>query len=184
MKFDPKSNHRILVIDDVESVHDVLRKILTGRSNPKVVRDKDADLGGKKPVLDKMPIFEIDSAFNGEEGLRLIEKSLLESNPYSLAFIDVRLGSGWDGVQTTCKIWQQYPELNVVLCTGFSDRPWEDLVKSLGFLDRMIVLIKPFDVTEVKQLAVALSQKWRFGQQAKLRVDNLEKLVKNLRARQ
>jgi CheY-like chemotaxis protein len=184
MKFDPQSNRRILVIDDVESIHDVFRKILTGHSNPKVERGEDADSGGRKPALNKLPIFEIDSAFNGEEGLRLIEKSLLESNPYSLAFVDVRLGSGWDGVQTTCRIWQQYPDLNVVLCTGFSDRPWEDLVDSMGFLDRMIVLIKPFDVSEVKQLAVALSEKWRLGQQAKLRVDNLEKLVQNLRSRQ
>jgi DNA-binding NtrC family response regulator len=102
-----------------------------------------------------------DSAFNGGGGLRLIEKSLLDNRPYSVAFVDVRLGSGWDGVQTTCKIWQQYPDLQVVLCTGYSDRPWEELVKSLGFLDRMIVLVKPFDVTEVKQLAVGFSEKWR-----------------------
>ncbi len=183
MKFNPQSNRRILVIDDVESVHDVFRKILTGRSNPKGVRDKEADSAGRKRAPGRMPIFEIDSAYNGEEGLRLIEKSLLENNPYFLAFVDVVLGSGWDGVETTCKIWQQYPDLNVVLCTGYSDRPWEDLVKSLGFLDRTIVLIKPFGVTEVKQLAVGLSEKWRLGQQAKLRVDNLEKLIQNLRSR-
>jgi hypothetical protein len=75
------------------------------------------------------------------------------------------------------------PDLQVVLCTGYSDRPWEELVKSLGFLDRMIVLVKPFDVTEVKQLAVGFSEKWRLNQQVKLRVDNLEKLVQNLRSR-
>ena len=183
MRFNPQSNHRILVIDDVESVHDVFRRILIGSSIPKVVHDKDAAAFGSGSVLNKMPIFEIDSAFNGEEGLGLIEKSLLENRPYFMAFVDVRLGSGWDGVQTTCKIWQQYPDLNVVLCTGFTDRPWEDLVKSLGFLDRMMVLIKPFEVTEVKQLAVGLSEKWRLNQQAKLRVDNLERLVQNLRSR-
>jgi two-component system, NtrC family, sensor kinase len=183
MKFNPQSNHRILVIDDVESAHDLFHKILTGRSRPKAAGDQDAELAGKKRASDKMPIFEIDSAFSGEEGLRLIEKSLLEKRPYSVAFVDVCLGSGWDGVQTTCKIWQQYPDLNVVLCTGFSDRPWEDLVKSLGFLDRVIVLIKPFDISEVKQLAVGLSEKWRLNQQAKLRVDNLEKLVQNLQTR-
>jgi hypothetical protein len=94
MKFNPQNNRRILVIDEVESVYDVFRRILIERSHPKVVRDKDADLAGRKPVLNKMPTFEIDSAFEGEEGLRLIEKSLLENNPYSLAFVDVRLGSG------------------------------------------------------------------------------------------
>jgi CheY-like chemotaxis protein len=183
MKFNPQSNHRVLIIDDAQSAHDLLRKILTRRSNAKGVGAEEADLAPKKAELSKMPIFEIDSAFSGEEGLHLIEKSLLENNPFSMAFVDVRLGSGWDGVETTCKIWQQYPDLNVVLCTAFSERPWEDLVKSLGFLDRVIVLIKPFDVAEVKQLAVGLSEKWRLGQQAKLRVDNLEKLVQNLRSR-
>jgi ActR/RegA family two-component response regulator len=183
MKFDPQSNHRILLIDDDESVHDVFRRILIRRSIRKAVPEEDADSSGCEPIPNKMPVFEIDSAFTGEEGLRLIEKSLLELRPYFMAFVDVCLGSGWDGVQTTCKIWQQYSDLQVVLCTGFSDRPWEDLVKSMGFLDRMIVLIKPFDITEVKQLAVGLSEKWRLGQQAKLRVDNLEKLVQNLRAR-
>lgn len=183
MKFNPQSNRRILVIDDVGSVHDVFRKILMGRSNRKVAPQKDAELPGREQVPDKMPIFEVDSAYSGEEGLRLIEKSLSENNPFSLAFVDVCLGSGWDGVQTTCKIWQQYPDLNVVLCTGFSDRPWEDLVKPLGFLDRIVVLIKPFNVAEVKQLAVGLSEKWRLGQQTKLRVDNLEKLVQNLQTR-
>jgi CheY-like chemotaxis protein len=183
MKFDPQNNHRILLIDDVQSVHDLFRRILIGRSIRKVVRDKEANVQRSEPVRSKMPIFEVDSAFNGEEGLRLIEKSLLENRPYSVAFVDVRLGSGWDGVQTTCKIWQQYSDLQVVLCTGYSDRPWEDLVKSLGFLDRMIVLVKPFDVTEVKQLAVGFSEKWRLNQQVKLRVDNLEKLIQNLRSR-
>jgi hypothetical protein len=62
-------------------------------------------------------------------------------------------------------------------------QPWEDMVKSLGFLDRMIVLIKPFDAIEVQQLAVGLSEKWRLYQQGKLRVDNLEKLVQSLRSR-
>jgi hypothetical protein len=57
------------------------------------------------------------------------------------------------------KIWQKYHDLEVVLCTGFADRPWEDIVKSLGFLERLIVPTKPFEPIEVKQLAVGLSEK-------------------------
>jgi hypothetical protein len=57
------------------------------------------------------------------------------------------------------------------------------MVKSLGFLDRLIVLIKPFDSVEVKQLAVGLSEKWRLKQQSKLRMDYLEKLAKHLYSR-
>ena len=183
MNFDPQSNHRILLIDDDRSIHDVFRRILIGRSIRKVGPVEDADSVVRKPIFNKMPVFKINSAYSGEEGLRLIEKSLLEFRPYFMAFVDVCLGSGWDGVQTTCKIWQQYPDLQVVLCTGLADRPWEDLVESMGFLDRMVVLIKPFAVAEVKQLAVGFSEKWRLNQQAKLRVDNLEKLIQNLRSR-
>jgi YesN/AraC family two-component response regulator len=130
-----------------------------------------------------MPYFEVDSADQGEEGLALIEKSLAENRPYSVAFVDVRMPPGWDGIHTIRKIWKEYPDLEVVICTGFADRPWEEMVKSLGFLDRLFVLIKPFEAIEVKQLAVGLSEKWRLKQQSKLRVDNLEKLVRDLRSR-
>jgi DNA-binding LytR/AlgR family response regulator len=99
-----------------------------------------------------------------------------------VAFVDVRMPPGWDGIHTIRRIWQEYPDLEVVICTGFADRPWEDMVKSLGFLDRLFVLIKPFEAIEVKQLAVGLSEKWRLKQQSKLRVDNLEKLVRDLRS--
>ena len=130
-----------------------------------------------------MPFFEVDSADQGEAGLALIEKSLDENRPYSLAFVDVRMPPGWDGMYTIGKIWQKYADLEVVLCTGFIDRPWEEMVKSLGFLDRLIVLIKPFDAIAVKQLAVGLSEKWRLKQQSKLRLDNLEKFVEDLYSR-
>jgi DNA-binding LytR/AlgR family response regulator len=89
---------------------------------------------------------------------------------------------GWDGIETIRKCWQKYPDLEVVICTGVADRRWDAMVKSLGFLDRLIVLIKPFEAVEVKQLAVGLSEKWRLRQQSKLRVDNLEKLVQVLRS--
>jgi CheY-like chemotaxis protein len=171
MMFDPQKCCRVLVVDDDPNTLELLRRML---------RKPDCSKNGEDADQSRMPLFEIDSAPNGEEGLRLIELSLAENGPYSLAFVDVRLGPGWDGVQTTCKIWEEYPDLEVVLCTGFADRPWEEMVKSLGFLDRLIVLIKPFDAIEVKQLAVGLSEKWRLKQQSKLRIDNLEKLVGDL----
>jgi CheY-like chemotaxis protein len=172
MLFDPHDCFRVLVVDDDQNTQELFRRILKSES--------DSPRREQNSPHSRMPCFEVDSAGKGEEALGLIEKSLLENRPYAMAFVDVRLGSGWDGVETTCKIWQKYSALEVVLCTGFADHPWEDLVKSLGFLDRLVVLIKPFKTIEVKQLAVGLSTKWRLKQQAKLRVDNLEKLVRDL----
>jgi DNA-binding LytR/AlgR family response regulator len=140
----------------------------------------DPPQGGRDTSHSRMPCFKVDTVNQGEDGLVLIEKSLQENRPYSVAFVDVRMPPGWDGIHTIGKIWQKYPDLEVVICTGFVDRSWEEMVKSLGFLDRLLVLIKPFEAIEVKQLAVGLSEKWRLKQQSKLRVDNLEKLVRDL----
>ena len=124
-----------------------------------------------------MPEFEISSAFQGQEGLNLIEQSLRENRPYAMAFVDVRMPPGWDGVETTAKIWQKYPDLQIVICTAYSDYSWEDMLKRLGYSDRLIILKKPFDNIEVMQLAISMTEKWRLYQQSRLRLDDLEKMV-------
>lgn len=180
MKFNPLKNRRILLIDDNRDIHEDFRKILWRPSQSKdhVTAYGDALFGETTPKF-QFPTFEIDSAYQGQQGLELIEKSLREDRPYALAFVDVRMPQGWDGVETACKIWEKYPCLQVVLCTAYSDYSLEDLVTKLGFLDRLVVLKKPFEAIEVLQLAVSMTEKWRLDQQTKLRVDNLEKLVQS-----
>jgi two-component system sensor histidine kinase/response regulator len=177
MKINPLKNHRILVIDDNRAIHDDFRKILLTSSS--LPNDLDADevilFGGAAKF--QLPVFEIDSAYQGQEGLDLIEKSLRENRPYALAFVDVRMPPGWDGVETTCKIWEKYPDLQVVICTAYSDYSWEEMLRTLGYSDRMVILKKPFDNIEVLQLAIAMTEKWRLYQQAKLHLDDLERIV-------
>jgi CheY-like chemotaxis protein len=173
MKFNPQNNHRILVIDDSEEIHALFRAILRSPSG----------LPDEREPHSQLPVFEIDSAYQGREGLDLIEKSLSENQPYALAFVDIRMPPGWDGLETICKIWEQYRDLQVVICSGYADHPWEELAQKLGNSDRVVVLNKPFDGIEVLQLAVAMTEKWRLNQQSKLRTDNLEKLVHSLRPR-
>ena len=124
-----------------------------------------------------LPEFQIDSAFQGQEGLDSIEKSLQQNCPYAMAFVDVRMPPGWDGVETTAQIWQKYPDLQVVICTAYSDYSWEEMLKRLGYSDRLVILKKPFDSIEVLQLAISMTEKWRLYYQAKLRLDELETMV-------
>jgi DNA-binding LytR/AlgR family response regulator len=100
-----------------------------------------------------------------------------------LAFVDVRMPPGWDGIETTCKIWEKYPDLQVVICTAYADYSWEEVLRKLGSSERMVILKKPFDNIEVLQLAVAMTEKWRLNQEAKLRLGDLEKLIQNLLGR-
>jgi CheY-like chemotaxis protein len=179
MKFNPNNNHRILLIDDSEETLGLFRRMLLGYSDLPEKQEAPAVVESDS----ESPTFEVDSAYQGQEGLALIEKSLLEGRPYAMAFVDVRMPPGWDGLETIRKIWQKYCDLQVVICTGFTDKPWQEIAQKLGHLDRIVILHKPFDRIEVFQLAVSMTEKWRLNQQAKLRTDNLEKLVDHLRSR-
>src|SRR5437764_5649966 len=135
-RVNPDHNRRLLVIDDNKAIHDDFRKILTRAKAPRGnLAEAEAALFGDAIPKIELPEFEIDSAFQGQEGLALIEKSLQEGRPYAMAFVDVRMPPGWDGVETTAKIWQKYPDLQVVICTAYSDYSWEDMLKKLGFSD-------------------------------------------------
>ena len=178
MNIDPNQNHRILLIDDNWAIHEDFKKVLCPPSAvSSKLADAEAELFGNDEAQLEMPQLEIDSAYQGVEGLAMIEKSLQEGRPYAMAFVDVRMPPGWDGVETTAKIWEKYPDLQVVICTAYSDYSWEDMLKKLGYSDRLVILKKPFDNIEVLQLAISMTEKWRLYQQARLRLDDLERMV-------
>ncbi len=177
VSIDPNLNRRILVIDDNPAIHGDFRKILVPQKRPDKLIEFEAELFDEKAPPVVIPEFEIDSAFQGQEGFNLIEKSLAENRPYAMAFVDVRMPPGWDGVETTAQIWRRYPDLQVVICTAYSDYSWEDVLRKLGYSDRLVILKKPFENIEVLQLAISMTEKWRLYYQARLRLEDLEAMV-------
>jgi len=175
---DKGKNLRLLVIDDNRAVHEDFRKILcykTGGDNG--LEDLASALfQSSTPSLGR-PCFEVDSAYQGLEGLEAIVTALKAGRPYAAAFVDIRMPPGLDGVETAAKIWEICPDLQVVLCTAYSDYSWEEIVARLKISDRMVILKKPFDNVEVLQLAIALTEKWRLHQHVKEEKNRLEKLV-------
>src|SRR5580692_7795365 len=178
MSLTPNHHHRILLIDDNKAIHEDYLKVL-GKQKAMLagLEEAEAALFGEESPKSGVPTFQIDSAYQGQEALSLIEKRLQEGRPYSMAFVDVRMPPGWDGVETTANIWQKYPDLQVVICTAYSDYSWQDMLKKLGYSDRLVILKKPFDNIEVLQLAISMTEKWRLYQQAKLRLHDLEMMV-------
>ena len=173
-KFEP--NHRILVIDDNQAIHVDMRKILQGdvKTQDRLGND-EAFLFGTEAV--PVTTFEIDSAYQGQEGLTKLEQSLSEGRPYAMAFVDVRMPPGWDGIETIAHLWRAYPNLQVVLCTAYSDYSWNDIQRRLGRLEKLLILRKPFDNIEVIQLAHALSRKWLLSRQAEAKMADLDLMV-------
>ena len=120
-------NQRVLIIDDNRSIHDDFRKILspalTGSSALSVAEEA---LFGTIGESVQSARFRVDSAYQGQEGLEMVKKALDERLPYTVAFVDVRMPPGWDGVETIRRIWELDPSLQVVLCTAYSDYSWDE----------------------------------------------------------
>ncbi len=179
MKASPDSNRRVLIIDDNPQIHQDFKKILSAPSaEANSLEQSKADLFDEARPAELPPLnFELHSAFQGQEGLALIRQALDTGCPYAMAFVDVRMPPGWDGIETIARIWKEYPELQVVVCTAYSDYSWEEMVHKLGYSDRLVLLKKPFDTVEVLQLAAALTEKWRLYREAKERLQFLEETV-------
>jgi signal transduction histidine kinase len=100
-----------------------------------------------------------------------------EGRPYALAFVDIRMPPGIDGVETTLLMWREEPELQVVLCSAHSDYSWDELSRKLGTSERLLILRKPFDNIEVRQMAHALCEKWELLRASHQRMEDLERVV-------
>ncbi|MDB6028013.1 MAG: Response regulator receiver sensor hybrid histidine kinase [Verrucomicrobiales bacterium] len=169
----------ILVIDDNQTIHQDFRKILCPSSaTAAALDDLDAAIFGESRERTNPLIFEIHSAYQGQEGLAMVESGLKNGLRYPVAFVDVRMPPGWDGVETVSRMWQVDPDIQIVICTAYSEYSWDDMVRKLGQSDNLLILKKPFDNIEVQQLASALAEKWQLLQQKKNQIELLELKVK------
>jgi len=174
----PTPNNRILLVDDNPAIHEDFRKILLGAAKSRVELDAMESVLFDRPIT-SLPatVFDLDSAYQGKEALEKVTLALKDGQPFAMAFVDVRMPPGWDGIETIERLWQVDPALQVVVCTAYSDYSWEKMTVRLGVNDNLVILKKPFDNVEVLQLAHALTKKWQVTEQANLRLETLDKMV-------
>ncbi|MEO7100296.1 MAG: response regulator [Luteolibacter sp.] len=170
--------HRILIVDDNAAIHDDFRKILAADSTRDEFEQEDTDFFGTDSAIPEKAPFELDFASQGREALERVIAANECGRPYSVVFMDVRMPPGWDGIETTARLWEVDPDLQVVICTAYSDYSWEEMVGRLGRTDRLLILKKPFDVIEVVQCAHALVGKWSLLQQIRRHAESLESTVR------
>jgi CheY-like chemotaxis protein len=155
---------RILLIDDMQSIHEDFERILVRPQADVDLEELGAELFGDSTSGSESwcpdSNFELDSAYQGQEGLAKLQASLKEGRPYSVAFVDMRMPPGWDGLETIEHLWASDPQLQVVVCTAYSDYPWDQFLRRLNAGDNLLILKKPFDPVEVMQMARALAAKW------------------------
>jgi two-component system, sensor histidine kinase and response regulator len=179
-------SRRILVIDDNRDIHQDFQKIFRALREESAGFDQlESALFGsetsRQPARNG-PLFgvQLESAYQGEEGVQMAVQAALGGNPYLMAFVDVRMPPGMDGIRTIKCIWERVPGLPCVICTAFSDYNWEDISIHLGGSGNLYILKKPFDAVEVLQMAQAIAEKASLtqiaGQARQAIEEKLEKL--------
>ncbi len=172
--------YRILIADDNESIHRDFDKILSAKvEENKEMRDLERQLFSEDIHKERYQVhltkdFVLDHAYQGDEALKMVRSAAVEGKPYSLIFMDIRMPPGYNGIDTVAKIWKEFTDIEVVLCTAHSDYSLEEIVSELGMTDQLMFIRKPFDSVMVIQMALALTKKWALNQNTKQYIDKLE----------
>lgn len=169
---------RILIVDDNPAIHEDFRKILAPQDSDPELDDCEAMLlGAATTPTVPTTTFELISAEQGEEALRQVCAAAAVDRPFALAFVDMRMPPGWDGLETIEQIWRVDPNIQIVICSAYSDHSWNDVRSRLGTSDSLLIIKKPFDTIEVVQSAHALTTKWVLARQLRAHIEDLETTV-------
>ncbi|MBI3143728.1 MAG: EAL domain-containing protein [Pseudogulbenkiania sp.] len=171
---------RILVIDDNVSVLAFFRQILAGddSESDQALDALEAEVfGAGEAAPPAPPRFQVDLAQSGEAGCEQVRQARQEDRPYAVAFVDMRMPGGWDGLETIEALWRADPQLQVVICTAYSDHSWDAITARLGRTDRLFFLRKPFERIEVLQFACALADKCSLQREREARLNDLEQQI-------
>lgn len=167
------ANRRILIVDANASAHRDFRAILCPQPRiPPLAPPADS-----APYDNLLQGFELDCVESGHDALEQVGRALASARPYALAFIDTHLAPGWDGLETITRLWKVDPQLQIALCTHAPDLSWEELSERLAFDDQLLILKRPFDTLEVRQMASALTWKWQMAQDAAAKMLSLERTI-------
>lgn len=178
-----KEDFRLIIIDDNPKIaQDVIKVLSTKKSIDDDFDDLDNALFGdtknnKEKVDLSLPHFIFETAMQGQDGVEKIKQAKEEGKHFALAFVDVRMPPGWDGIETIIEIWKIDPDVQVVICTAYSDYSWEETVNELGVNANFLILKKPFDNLALRQLACGLTQKWLLEKKVKKNTEVLEEKI-------
>lgn len=175
-----KKEFRVLIVDDIEDIHNDIRKILSWGPAPasRLQRLESALFEPEAATAPHaLPKLRIDSAFQGAQAIEMVKLARSENDPYQLVFMDVRMPPGMDGVEATQTIWKIQPDLGVIICTAYSDYSIDAILGKLGISDRLLFLTKPFSAAVLKQSAVTMLKKWDLDHQLQAQMKNLEARV-------
>lgn len=147
-------NRKILIIDDDQKMIDTYLGILSPEESS--VSDFAALTGIDIPASGER--FDASTALQGQEGAAQAEEALSCGEPFSVAFIDMRMPPGWDGLKTAKRLRELDSRIYIVIVTAYTDKTVDEIHEAL---ERDVLLLrKPFNRDEIYQMARTLVDAW------------------------
>jgi diguanylate cyclase len=163
---------RVLIVDDEAEVRDAYRQILLDSDvsqemvgfrelRSRLFRQDAAKPSQHRGAASRTVTFEPVFCDQAQAAVTAVKEGLARNQPFAVVFLDMRMPPGPDGVWAATQIRELDPEVEIVICTAYSDA---DPCEIGGFVppeDKLSYLQKPFHPHEVRQMSIALSSKWR-----------------------
>lgn len=180
-------NQRIIVIDDDASIlRDYQHILIPNRrrqERAEATAHLEKELFGEKrePAIEDSLTCELTLANQGEQGFQFIQSAKNEGRPFALAFVDDRMPPGWDGLTTCRRIREIDRDIQLVVVTAYSDRHQREFSRAIPPAHKLLYLRKPFDPSEIRQIAAAGIHQWELQREARNYQQSLEELIRMIR---
>jgi diguanylate cyclase (GGDEF)-like protein len=162
---------RVLVADDEAEVRDAYRQILLESdmsSETAVFHNLRERLFSKNaPDQPAKSLTPNDTTFapvfcaGAEAAVAAVRDALSADDPFAVAFLDMRMPPGPDGVWAAARIRELDPAIEIVVCTAYSDVDPRDIGGMVPPEEKLSYLQKPFHPHEIRQMTISLASKWR-----------------------
>ncbi len=164
MKSNDSWNYRVLIVDDQEEIHNDFEEMLASGSTKRATDELAAAFVAQSDKL-VLPQFELSHAASGEEAGAMVKAAQESNRPFALAYIDVRMPPGTDGVETVRQIRQFEQDIEIVIMTAYSDKTLPEIVNDMELLHKLLYIRKPFSREEIQQITLSLTGKWNIEQE-------------------
>ncbi len=155
---------RILLVDDDASLLDDYKRILTPAAETRgdgLFAQLESDLIGAAVGHKRFPEIDVVAVAQGQDAVDAVRAALDEGRPFAVAFVDLYLARGFDGLRTAEQIRALDPDVHVVLVSARAEVHPVEMSERVPPADQLFFVSKPFHAAEIQQLVLALAARWR-----------------------
>ena len=159
MEFKKDWNYRVLVVDDQGEIHQDFEEMLTPGFTAALTDDL-ADAFASEVDESFLPKFKLLHARSGSEAYDIVKTTIETGDPIAVAYVDIRMPPGMDGIETTQRIRAIDENIEIVLMSAYTDKSIGEIVHEMDLLHKLLYIRKPFAREEIQQITLALAEKW------------------------